>query len=199
MPSNQHKSLMRKSLESLGPLEDSEFEDFLALGNLDKIAKKEFFTIEGNEAKEFCFINQGLFKAFYTTLEGQQFVRNFAFEGNFIAPYTALLTNKKASVSIQAIEDCSIYRFNYQNLIDLREKSSNRSWERITRRLAETYYVYRERRQHQLLTLDAESRYNSFVKEVKENLSRFSQQDIASYVGITPVSLSRLRAKQKKS
>ena len=105
-----------------------------------------------------------------------------------------LLGASESDVTIVALEPCRIISFNFKDYRNL--LPAHWTWQQIGRIMAEKHYVMRERRQYQLLTMSADERLDQFLKDYPNLGGRVSQKDLAAYLGITPVSLSRLRGKR---
>jgi hypothetical protein len=118
---------------------------------------------------------------------------SFFTEGQFVASYSALLTGQESRLSIEALAPTNMLVadwHDYQALLQTRL-----SWQIIGRKLAEASFLRKEQREITLLADPAETRYRAFLAEFPGLEKRVRQHYIASYLGINPVSLSRLRAK----
>ncbi len=103
----------------------------------------------------------------------------------------SVLTKQPSELFFQATENCQISQINYLNLEKLYKQ--NHKIEHIGRVMAEMQFIGEYNRRKQLLNMDALERYEYLENHQPEIFSRFALKDIASYLGITPVSLSRLR------
>ncbi len=186
----------RKLLVTFTDLPPTEWEKFKAKGQVATFKKGEVFVELGEDAGMAGFVCSGLMKAFYTTHKGDEFIRNFAGDGMFMAAYSSWLTRTPSNVTIQAMLDSTLILFPYQAYQDLQK--GHACWQEIGRKVSESLYIAREQRHYELLVYDAETQYENFCKEFKTILPHLSQQDIATYIGITPVSLSRMKAKTLK-
>ena len=130
---------------------------------------------------------------FYTNAKGEEFVKNFVTEGNPVASYMSVIRGNPAAYSCMAIEDTLLVTLKYSDLKKLYETYS--CWERMGRVNAEQCYFETEQREQQLLTMDATERYELFMKQNARLASRVPQYLIASYIGVSPVTLSRIRSK----
>lgn len=157
--------------------------------------KGDYFTRAGETPEYFGFINAGLVRFFYQTPQGQEFNKSFAYENHFVGAYSAFLTNTTARFSVQALEDSNLLVANMRHMVALFDKHS--CWEKFGRILAEQLYIKKEQREAEFLLDDAETRYHSFLQRYPGLEERLTQYHIASYVGITPVALSRIRNKAK--
>ncbi len=150
-----------------------------------------YFIHAGDKSKELAFVNSGLLRFFYQTKDGKEFNKSFISENQFASAYSAFLTGMPARFSIQALEDSQLLICDLEPVIKLFDQ--HRCWERLGRILAEQLYVKKETREAEFLLDDAETRYHFFQKNYSGLEERISQYHVASYLGITPVMLSRIR------
>jgi CRP-like cAMP-binding protein len=159
------------------------------------LVKNELFSKEGRAAREIGFLLEGDMRHYYI-FDGEEKTTYFYFENNFVADYISCITGKPAQLNIQALTYCRLLVFPYEDLKSLFQK--NHSWERFGRLIAEYLAIGLEERMAGLLMLSPEERYRNLVESHRiKILERIPQQYIASYLGITPVSLSRIRARKK--
>jgi len=114
-------------------------------------------------------------------------------ERSFISSYSAMISKTPSYFSIEAIENSEVLEIPYyrwQKLLD-----QNPNWKNLLIKLLEKGYATKERREREFLLLDAENRYRIFLEEYTNLESRVKQRMIASYLGITPIALSRIRKK----
>jgi len=110
-----------------------------------------------------------------------------------VAAYASLLTRQPSHLRVEALEPTQLFVLSWSEIDTLYARHV--CWQIVGRRLAETQLVEREQRAHELLTASATERYRRFCETHRELLPRLHDYDIASYIGVTPVSLSRLRAR----
>ena len=101
--------------------------------------------------------------------------------------------NIQSHYSIQTLVDSEIIEINYEQWLELKE--NNEIWNRFLIALLEKGYSIKEKREKELLLLDAENRYKIFLEEFPAMEPMIKQHIIASYIGITPIALSRIRNK----
>jgi CRP-like cAMP-binding protein len=157
------------------------------------VAEGGFLTRAGDRSDRIAFIGQGLVRLYYTGTDGAERAHGFRAENQLVCAYSAALRGEPAQVSIQALEPCALLvapRVALDRLC-----AGHRCWRELVRRLTEQLYLQQERRQRELLLDDATTRYRSFLTEHAELAGRLTQRQIASYVGVTPVALSRIRAR----
>lgn len=161
-----------------------------------ELAKGEVFQRAGAAADEVAFVLSGILRVYYLTADGRMFVRAFAAEGAPAAAYSAALAGNLSDVTIDALEDARVAVIRIDELVKLYD--DDRAWQRFGRKLAERFYALRERREYEFLALDATARLAAFETEHGAIQARLTQVNVAAYLGITPVSLSRLKAKLTK-
>ncbi len=155
------------------------------------LKKGEYFIEEGKVARKFGFLKQGVMRAFYRNTEGLEYNKHFFTKNNFVGGYSSLVTQRPNSINQQALTDCELITADYKNFIDLLDE--HQDLERLLRIIAEQYFVAKEKREVEIVMLEANKRYAIFQKEYPELEQLIPQYHIASYLGITPTQLSRIR------
>ncbi|HYC27273.1 MAG TPA: Crp/Fnr family transcriptional regulator [Chitinophagaceae bacterium] len=158
-------------------------------------------TLSKNEillnAREKCpflyFITSGLLRGYYFN-EDKEVTHWFARENEFATSFYAFITRERSAEFIQAIEHCEVIRINYDDLQALYHKFPET--ERIGRLLIEQYYIRLESRLLGLQFTSAKERYQKLLSERPELLQRVTLGQIASYLGITQETLSRIRGEK---
>jgi CRP-like cAMP-binding protein len=158
------------------------------------IEKNELLQPIGFTCKTIYFINAGLARIFYYK-DGNDITEYFAFEGNFIARVESLFTGQPSQKAIQILEDSDITAIDATALFKLYETHHN--IERLFRFIMEAGYVDTVKRLESIQFHSAEERYIHLLK-TPNMLQRIPLKHIASYLGITQVSLSRIRATLKQ-
>jgi CRP-like cAMP-binding protein len=184
-------------LKTLGPLPKQEFAFLETRLVFRRLKRGEFLTRAGEVADQVGFVVKGLFRKLHVTPRGKAIVRGFGGPGAVVGAYVSLLTSTPSYLSVEALRDSELFTLPWSELNALYARHA--CFQTIGRRLAETMLLEREARAHELLTLTASERYARFLATHQEMLSELRDYDIASYLGITPVSLSRLRARRALS
>lgn len=159
------------------------------------VAKGEFFTRPGEPSGRVALVRAGLLRFYYVDAGGAEFTKAFRGPGELAAAYAELLLGQPARTHIQALEDCELLVADFARLD--RRLSRFPEWAAVARLIAEHFYVVKERREFELLQLSARERYERFEDEYPGLAARIPQYHVASYLGITPVALSRIRAKTR--
>lgn len=180
-----------KTITDLPPEQE---ENFNALLSIKHINRGEFFVKAGRISRNIAFVKQGLFRYFYTTEEGVEFTKGFFDSRSVLSAYDALLENSPAHYSIEALEDAVIEMVDYDKFRQL--FSEDPCWNEFLVALLQKGYVAKVRREREFLLMDAKQRYHTFLRRYPDLEKRIKQHIIASYIGIAPESLSRIRKKQ---
>ncbi|MEI6409943.1 MAG: Crp/Fnr family transcriptional regulator [Bacteroidota bacterium] len=181
----------RAKIELFTSIPDADWAMILPHLELKKIKKHVFFAEEGKRAYDIGFVVEGMFRHFYTK-DGEEKTTYFYFENHFITSYISCITGQPSQLTIEALSDASYLSLPYKVLADLFEKSM--AWQRFGRLIAEYLAIGLEERMVSLLTQSPEERYMDLLQGNKKKIiERIPQHYIATYLGITPVSMSRIR------
>lgn len=147
----------------------------------------------GHTCKTLYFINKGIARIYYYK-DGIDITENFAFENNIIARVESLFTGKPSRKAIQILEDAEVVAINADLLFKLYDDFPE--IERLFRKIFEAAYVETLNRIEGIQFHPADERYKALLHEGSDILLRVPLKYIASYLGITQVSLSRIRGHQ---
>jgi len=183
---------MTKIIKKVCSLDEKSISAFTSLFNPKVLDKGENFISEGDNGDSIAFVQSGLLRSYYISPKGEEYNKHFFLEGSFLAPLTSLILKQVSPVYIGALEKTHILIANYADL----EKAYDSHLELniLGRKLIEFAWIGKERRETQLIMLDATERYKAFKEEFPGLDQRIPQYHIASYLGITPVQLSRIRS-----
>ncbi len=171
----------------------NELEELVQKTKLKKIAKNEIFIKVDSYSDSVYFIIQGMIRVFYEK-EGKEITNILLTEGDVIAGSYSYITGGRNFSNYQALEYTLVLYISNYELEELYKKYH--SIERLGRVIVEQYYASFMKKTYDVLFLSAEERYNTFVTNHRELFNRISLKYIASYLGISQETLSRLRAKQ---
>ncbi|MEM7035746.1 MAG: Crp/Fnr family transcriptional regulator, partial [Bacteroidota bacterium] len=159
----------------------------------EPIKKNEFFAKEGAVADKVGFLKDGIVRAFFLNKAGKEYNKQFFVGPAIIGAYTSLLTRQPNKIAQQAMTDCEIWVARFQDIEALYDR--HHQLERMGRKLAEFYFMEKEQKEIEMALLDAEKRYFILRETFPQIELKVSQYHIASYLGITPTQLSRIRKK----
>lgn len=145
----------------------------------------------GHTCKTIYFITKGVARIYYLK-DGIDITESFAFENHIIARVESLFTGKPSRKAIQVLEDSELLAINAKSLFNLYNVFPE--IERLFRRIFETAYVETVNRVESIQFHAAEERYKELLSTLPDVLKRVPLKYIASYLGITQVSLSRIRS-----
>lgn len=158
---------------------------------LRTFSKHEYLVREGVVANEVGLVLEGAFRQFYTK-DGEERTTFFFFEDQLVGAYMSCVTGRPSPVTIEALSEAVCLCFPYPVLESL--FSQYPGWQQFGKRLAEYIMISLEERMAGLLMMSPEERYRQLLEGGnKEMFQRIPQHYIANYLGITPVSLSRIR------
>lgn len=160
-----------------------------------KVNKNDYFIKSEDIPDKLAFIVQGIFRISYLTQSGNDNTLVFRDENKFLSAYSSFLENVKSKYSFQALEDSILLYISLSDWVEL--CAEHICWQIITTKYSQILFVEKENRETELLSDDAETRYHNFTKNFPELSMRIPQFYIASYIGITPETLSRIRKKTK--
>lgn len=140
-------------------------------------------------------IRCGCLKLLYRNANGDEWVHEFVAEGDFFCSLTALVTGGLSSYVCEALEACELERVDYPWLE--RTASLHPACQQALLKSWKGYATRREMRERDLLTLTPAQRYETFTRQHPGLAQRVPQKDLARHLGVTPVSLSRIRGRLK--
>jgi len=181
-------------LDKLVHFTESEKEIFVSLFSEQQLKKNEYLAIEGEYSTTLAFLTEGVLRAFYRNIEGNEYNKTFFTDSNFVGAYSSLVTGQKNLINIQCLTNCRIQIADFREITKLYDDYPK--IERLARKLAENKFAIKEKREIELVTLEASERYEIFLKEHPNLENLIPQYHIASYLGVTPTQLSRIRSKK---
>jgi len=181
---------LKISLDRLLPITRDEFMYFATLLTPRRLAKHELLLRGGEVCSHIAFINQGCLRYYYLK-DGDEYNGQFFFEGAWVGDYQSFLTGQPAVQYIDALEDTELLVIKRTDLQAL--YAERPVFERFGRLLAENIVIGSQRRTASLLFDTPEERYLKLIAERPKVMERIPLHHIASYLGIKPESLSRIR------
>lgn len=179
--------------ETLSPLSENATRAVSKICETKRFHKKELLHPIGHTCKEIYYIEKGLARVYYIK-DGAEVTESFAFNNNIITRPESLFTGHPSKKGIQVLEDSEIVILNADNLFHLFDE--HRDLERLFRKLCETALVKAHQRIESIQFCSAYERYNKLISEDPDIIQKVPLKHVASFLGVTPVSLSRIRAKK---
>jgi CRP-like cAMP-binding protein len=188
-------NLFRKYTDALLPLDEKDWKVFSSLFSESVLKKGDYFAREGVVQHQLAFLVDGIVRAFYRNKDGYEYNKKFFLTSELIAAYSSLISKQPSRINVQALADCRILVADFDSIVTLFDQHP--MLERIFRKKSESLYLYKEKRELELVCLQADERYQLFKEEYPTLEGHIPQYHIASYLGITPTQLSRIRARKK--
>ena len=174
-------------------LPSDRIDDLLSIGKERSFAASDYFIRAGETPSKIAFVSNGLFRYVYTNDKGDEFTKGIIIENFFLSSYSAMIMVKPSYFSIEALENSHVLEINWSDFNLLKERDT--FWLKFLIKFIEKGFIIKEKRERDLLLLDAETRYKNFLAEFPGMDQRIKQGIIASYLGIQPETLSRIRRK----
>lgn len=179
-----------QSIQNIITLSATERDIVVSLFKEKTYRKGDFFLADGQVCKQVGFVTKGLLR-YYINHDGEEKTYDFAQENNFVCNYESFIPRTPSTKNIHALEDCEILQISYDDL-QLFYKSISQA-ERFGRIVIEQVFIQTLQDLSSFYTDTPELRYEKILKKHPDLLQRMSQYHIASYVGVKPQSLSRIR------
>jgi CRP-like cAMP-binding protein len=181
----------RKMILRIGHVPEDLLEKFYKITSTAVYKKGDLFLRAG-ELSDLAALNcKGIFRLYYIDQDGNDFTKGFSTEGKFVISYSALVQRRPSFFNIEAVVDSEVFQFSYSKWRDQMEADIR--WYPFAFRLVESVYIMKEMREKSFLLDDAKTRYKDFRNHFPNLEGSVKQYHIASFLGITPETLSRIR------
>jgi CRP-like cAMP-binding protein len=181
---------LRRHLSKWVAPTDTEWDEFYSKLKPRNLAKDEIYLAEGDICRRIGLVTKGGLRMFYN-INGEERCKDFQFEGQFTGSMASLVTGQPTVFAIAALEDTSLLEINRDDLFLLYDRY--KSWERFGRLYAQMMFIYKEKREASLLFDPSTTRYENLLRDQPQHAHRIPLKYLASYLGIKPESLSRIR------
>jgi len=193
MNESEALAIYRKVLEKFVVFNEAEWIVFIQHLSFSTLKKKQYFAEPDKVCNQVGFIVTGAARYFHIK-DGEDITSYFSFENEFVSSYKSYLTGLPGYTYVQALEDTKLITFTRKDMDQmLANPMLAYKIERFGRLVAEYYLICYEDRVASFVTQTPEERYLNLLSSGKEILQRMPQHYIAHFLGITPVSLSRIR------
>lgn len=193
----QLHNIVRNWFARQGVTDLPENQRWLELAQLQDWPAGEILVRQGDTDDTLYYLDSGLVRLFYTTPEGRERNKAFYCAGQFTGPVSAAISGSPAPFGIECLEATTAVSFRYRDFFAAARDSALLT--RLYTQLLEEAFIRNEQREAVLLTCNAQQRYAWLVANESELLERVPQFHLASYLGLDPVSLSRLKRKASAS
>jgi CRP-like cAMP-binding protein len=172
-------------------LTENDFANVIPFIHHKTFRKGEIILNAGDVCKEFYFITQGLLRSFHRMSNGSERTYVICRENNIFTDHSSFISQTPSTDFIEAIEDTEVLYISYEDLMTLYK--NYHAWESVGRKVSDINFVVSKDRLRSMMNDDAITRYKRFLHSYQNILHRIPQHIVASYLGITPQSLSRLK------
>ena len=185
--------LLKENINNHISLTDDEMKAFCSLFENRIIKKKTLLLREGEVCKFEGFVTKGIFRVYHIDKSGAEHILYFAIENWWITDIDSFTAEKPSQLFIEALEDCELFTLSYADMQALYTHSQR--FEKFGRIIAERLFIASAKSKRNLMVQSAEDRYIELLTNQPKIFERLPQHLIASYLGIQPQSLSRIRAR----
>ena len=153
--------------------------------------KSDTIFRQGEVCTEIYLIHSGLVKLSYLTLEGKEFIKSFIPDGVMFGPLYSLMNGGGSTFSAVALEDLEVEALEFSVLQEL--IGNYPVLQKFILSFFQQLVLKKEMREYELLCLSAQQRYEKFCQQSPAIVERVKQADLALYLGVTPIALSRMK------
>ena len=186
----------RAVFESLADIPEREWRHFWSSVRECRFAARQHLLREGHPTLSIHFVLSGLVR-YYHNENGRELVRGFDYEDRFVTDYESVLTGQRASFSVQTIEPTRTLSYPAGLMSALYDRHP--SWDRVGRRLLEEQWRRSADKERRFRILGPEAHYQALIERQSPLVERVPLNQLASFLQITPETLSRIRARLRRS
>jgi CRP-like cAMP-binding protein len=188
-----HDALFKYIEDKAGEkLTDNERGAIMSAFDQKRLRKRQYFLREGDVCKYIGFIVKGSARMFSVDEKGYEHIIHFGLESWWISDQESMINLTHSSYFIEVLEDSELLVISFPNASDLRHKS--RCFDLTVRALDKFQAIAMQKRIHAAIGMTAEQRYYDLLRTYPQFLERFPMNMIASYLGFSPETLSRIRS-----
>ncbi|MNB78875.1 Cyclic nucleotide-binding domain protein [compost metagenome] len=184
---------LRMNLKETSSLSEKDTDLLGSIFKPKSIKKDMFFLQKGEQSIDIGFICKGVFRSYYLDNRGNDITKYFHAEGAILFSYAAYLSQKESMYYIQALEDSELLVAKISDFESIVEGNAQLLY--LYKKMIDRVLVAKEEHASSFKLLNSAGRYEHFLAEYPGLEGRIKQYHLASYLGITPVSLSRIRKK----
>ncbi|MCL2127054.1 MAG: Crp/Fnr family transcriptional regulator [Treponema sp.] len=187
----------KKQIGDFASISEEQIDLFLQSTVKETYKRNEYFSTIEKPSESIAFVARGLFRVYIIDRDGNEATLNFRGEDMPMSSYGAVLLGQLEPVFIQALEDSEILTMPRTEVIKHWENDTR--WKVLLQKFTELDCLQLRRREFSFLQDDAKTRYINFYRDFNRYASRIKLRYIASYLGITPEALSRIRSSPLKA
>ena len=181
---------IRKFIDNISPMNNSDWQFFSSKLQEVKLEKNTTLLKTGKVENYLSFISKGIIRLYIPKVESD-LTFGFLFENEFVTGYDSFLSQMPSEYQIETLTESILWRISKKDLEEVYERTNNGNI--IGRKMAENMFLIKSKREISLLSRTAEERYLNLFIDRPKLLQQIPLKYIASYIGVTPQALSRIR------
>ncbi len=185
---------LHKAIKDLWDIDDELIKRLYSICDEEVIKKGELFVHAGKVPRHMGFNLEGLFRLYYVDEDGNDFTKGFSETGRFLISYSAIVQKRPSFFNIEALKTSRILKFDFEAFEKMMLEDIR--WYPFAYRLVQSVYIMKESRERSFLLDDATKRYQEFKENYASVEDQIKLYHVASFLGITPEALSRIRNKK---
>lgn len=182
---------LRLGLQALAPVPEAAWRDFARVLRKKRLRASEAWVRVGERPEQVAVLTSGLLRLYYLREDGRELIKGFIRPGAWVAMLDAILLRQPSRVTAQALVPSTLWTLPYRELERLCE--AHAFWALASRKLLEQLYIRKVQREASFLLDSPADRYLAFLREFADVQKDIPDYHVASYIGVTPVALSRIR------
>ncbi len=192
---NEYEKII-KNIKRYVSLNEDDEQQFIAIVRTTKIKRRQFIVQPNFVCTHQTYVLKGALRSYFVNTEGIEHTIQFAIEDWFISDFNSYVNQSPASLFVEALEDSTVQQIAYEDVEHLCDK--NPKFERFFRLVAQKSFAYSQRRVLSNIGKSAEERYLEFYALYPSIVQRVPQYTLASYLGMSPEFLSKIRKRLAK-
>lgn len=181
-------------LNSFAQIDEATFKKLESIATYKILKKHEILAKEGEMPSPSVYmLISGIMRAYVSTESGKQYNKKLFSPKTFVGPLTAIITKRPSKLTYETLTECKVIEVNFNTFLDMCKTDTKLS--NLYNRVLEMLFIEYEKRNIELMSLDATERYLKLRQTIPNIDDLIPQFQIASYLNITPVQLSRIRKK----
>ncbi len=190
-----YKEQLSEYLEWFEDLSKEDLDKLFKLATYKTIKAGELYVDLNSERRKIAYLQKGIMRSYYIREDGEEITSQFRWEKHIIGSFEVLLEKKPSSLIIQALEDCEFWEIDFDVFQNFMEE--NPKFEKAKEKILHQLIIYYHKRIKSFIINTPEERYEQLLQEGML-ANRVQDKYIASFLGVTPVSLSRIRKRISK-
>ena len=181
---------MKEIIQSYVEFSDESYDLLMNIATEKEVKKNQLVFYSGKPTDKILFLKKGLLRG-YKIIDGKDYTHHFYFEDWFATDFSSFLNEKPSQIFFESIEKTNYYEFKKEDLLNLYDQSHQ--IERLGRIIAEKAFLTSVEKLADLQLLNLNEKYKALIRRRPDLFQRVPQKYIASYLGVSEQSLSRIK------